>query len=148
MSDPKNDPIGEDIAATDPMVATEDWFSEARATFGDRLAAAREAAGLSQKGLARRLGVKAKTVTAWENDLAEPRANRLQMLAGLLNVSLMWLLNGEGDGVAPPGEDTLGKDARAVLLEMREVRADIDDASTRLARLEKHLKRLLEGLAP
>lgn len=133
---------------TDAEISTEDWYSDDRATFGDRLAAAREAAGLSQKSLARRLGVKARTIAAWENDLAEPRANRLQMLAGLLNVSLMWLLNGAGDGVAPPGEDTLGKDARAVLLEMREVRADIDDASTRLARLEKHLKRLLEGLAP
>ena len=85
--------------------ATNDWFSEARATFGDRLAAAREAADLSQKQLARQIGVKTRTLAAWEDDLSEPRANRLQMLAGLLNVSLMWLLNGEGDGVAPPGDE-------------------------------------------
>lgn len=126
----------------------EDWYSEQHATFGDRLAAAREAAGLSQKGLAKRLGVKAKTVSAWENDLAEPRANRLQMMAGLLNVSLMWLLNGEGDGVpAPDDAAPLARDARAVLLEMRELKADIDDAASRLGRLEKHLKRLLEAEA-
>ena len=131
-------------AATD--AATDDWYSEERATFGDRLAAAREAAELSQKNLAKRLGVKAKTVAAWENDISEPRANRLQMLAGLLNVSLMWLLNGEGDGVAPPGEEPpLSKDARAILLEMRELKGEIDDAANRLARLEKHLKRILEG---
>lgn len=131
-------------AATD--AATDDWYSEERATFGDRLAAARETAGLSQKNLAKRLGVKAKTVAAWENDISEPRANRLQMLAGLLNVSLMWLLNGEGDGVAPPGEEPpLSKDARAILLEMRELKGDICDAANRLARLEKHLKRILEG---
>ncbi|HHC29101.1 MAG TPA: helix-turn-helix domain-containing protein [Rhodobacterales bacterium] len=124
--------------------ATEDWFSEDRATFGDRLAAAREAAELTQKGLAKRLGVKAKTIAAWENDLSEPRANRLQMLAGLLNVSLMWLLNGEGEGVDPPGvEPALTHDAKAALLELRELRGDIDDAANRLARLEKHLRQLM-----
>ena len=124
--------------------ANDDWFSEERATFGDRLAAAREAASLTQKGLAKRLGVKAKTISAWENDVTEPRANRLQMLAGLLNVSLMWLLNGEGEGVDPPGsEPALTHDARAALLELRELRGDIDDASHRLARLEKHLRKLM-----
>jgi transcriptional regulator with XRE-family HTH domain len=126
-------------------IATDDWYSEERATFGDRLAAAREAADLSQKALAKRLGVKAKTIAAWENDISEPRANRLQMLAGLLNVSLMWLLNGEGEGVEPPGtEPVMSHDARTALLELRELRGDIDDAVTRLARLEKHLRKLLE----
>lgn len=126
--------------------ANADWFSEDRATFGDRLAAARETAGLSQKGLAKRLGVKAKTIAAWENDTSEPRANRLQMVAGLLNVSLMWLLTGEGEGVDPPGtEAPLSQDARSALLELRELRGDIDDAAKRLARLEKHLRKLLES---
>lgn len=125
--------------------ATDDWFSEERATFGDRLAAAREAADLTQKELAKRLGVKVKTIAAWENDLFEPRANRLQMLAGLLNVSLVWLLTGAGEGVDPPGtEKALSRDARAVLLELRELRGDIDEAGSRLARLEKHLRGLLE----
>ena len=127
-------------------IATDDWFSDEHATFGDRLAAAREAADLSQKDLAKRLGVKSKTVAAWENDLSEPRANRLQMLAGLLNVSLMWLLNGNGEGVDPPGvEPALTHDARRVLLEMRELRGDIDEAANRLARLEKNLKKLMEA---
>ncbi|SMH35209.1 helix-turn-helix domain-containing protein [Maritimibacter sp. HL-12] len=127
-------------------IVTDDWFSDEHATFGDRLAAAREAASLSQKDLAKRLGVKSKTVAAWENDLSEPRANRLQMLAGLLNVSLMWLLNGNGEGVDPPGvEPALTHDARRVLLEMRELRGDIDEAANRLARLEKNLKKLMEA---
>ncbi len=147
MTDTTTDSMSETVTAAETDSASDDWYSEERATFGDRLAAAREAADLSQKNLAKRLGVKAKTVAAWENDLSEPRANRLQMLAGLLNVSLMWLLNGEGDGVAPPGEEPpLTKDARAILLEMRELKGDIDDAANRLARLEKHLKRILEGV--
>ena len=70
------------------MNDTTDWYGPDAATFGDRIAAAREAAGMGQEKLARRLGVKLKTLHGWENDLAEPRANKLQMLAGLLNVLL------------------------------------------------------------
>lgn len=122
---------------------TDDWYSETSATFGDRLVAAREAADLSQKALAKRLGVKLKTVVAWENDLSEPRANRLQTMAGLLNVSLMWLLTGEGEGVEAPGDAGLDTDSRAILLELRELSADIDQAADRIARLEKRLRKSL-----
>lgn len=75
----------------------EDLYSENTATFGDRLAHAREAAGFDQKKLAKSLGIKTKTIRNWEDDLSEPRANRLSMLSGLLNVSLAWLLTGEGN---------------------------------------------------
>ena len=37
---------------------------------------------------------------------SEPRANRLSMLAGLLGVSVMWLLHGEGDGVEHSDKET------------------------------------------
>ncbi len=134
-----------DETDTGTEAAEEGWYSDERATFGDRLAAARDAAGLSQKDLAKRLGVKSKTIAGWENDVSEPRANRLQMLAGLLNVSLMWLLNGEGDGVAAPTEEpALNHDARLVLRQVRELRRDVDNTASRLARLEKNLARLLE----
>ena len=89
-----------------------DWYSNDIATFGDRVAAGREALGLSQKQLARKLGVAAKTVDSWEHDISEPRANKLQMLAGILNVSMPWLLTGEGDGVPHP----LGSEQNQVAL--------------------------------
>ena len=89
------------------------WFSDEAATFGDRVAAARRALGLSQERLARKLGVKLRTLANWENDMAEPRANKLQMLAGLLNVSLSWLLTGQGEGVAAPDEAEVAPDRRA-----------------------------------
>ena len=44
---------------------TDDWFSEDNATFGDRVAAAREALGLTQSQLASRLGVRLGTVQNW-----------------------------------------------------------------------------------
>ncbi len=117
-----------------------DWYSNETATFGDRLADARQAVGLSQEELAGRLGVKLKTLRAWENDISEPRANRLQMVAGLLNVSLRWLLTGEGDGLAAPGADDLPHEASAILTDMRQLQAEIARCSDRLGRLEKRLR--------
>jgi transcriptional regulator with XRE-family HTH domain len=122
-----------------------DWYSNETATFGDRVAGAREALQLSQNELAKRLGVKVKTVRGWENDMVEPRANKLQMLAGILGVSLMWLLNGEGDGLDAPLEepDPMQADLHKLLAELREVRAEVDRAADRLALTEKRLRTAL-----
>jgi transcriptional regulator with XRE-family HTH domain len=62
--------------------------------FGERLKNAREASGMSQETMANRLGVKPSTLEKWESGKLHPRANRLQMVASLLNVPLMWLLAG------------------------------------------------------
>jgi Predicted transcription factor, homolog of eukaryotic MBF1 len=121
------------------------WYSAETATFGDRAAGAREALGLTQADLARRLGVKLKTVQAWENDLAEPRANKLQMLAGLLNVSLTWLLTGEGDGLSGPDADPTEADLGAILVDMRKLRTEMTQAADRLALLEKRLRAALKA---
>lgn len=121
-----------------------DWFGPEAATFGDRVAGAREAAGMTQAQLARRLGIKKNTLSGWEQDLSEPRANRLSMLAGILNVSITWLLTGEGEGAILP-EDSAPEqvDFLAVLAEMRSIRADMRANSERLARLEKRLRALV-----
>jgi len=122
----------------------EGWFSEATATFGDRLAGAREASGMSQKDLARRLGVRLKTLQAWENDMTDPRANRLQMLAGMLNVSLRWLLTGEGDGLEEPSaKGVLGNDARGALSDLARLRAQTLVIVTEMGHLEKRMRNLL-----
>ena len=76
-----------------------DWYGPDKATFGDRLVAAREQSNLSQQDLPKRLGVKNSTIKSWENHNSEPRANRLSMLAGLLNVSITRLISAEGSGV-------------------------------------------------
>ena len=79
-----------------------DWYGPDKATSGDRLVAAREKSNLSQQDLAKRLGVKNSTIKSWENDNSKPRANRLSMLAGFLNVSITWLISAEGSGVEEP----------------------------------------------
>jgi len=116
------------------------WFSEESATFGDRLAGAREAVGLTQDEFARRLGVKLKTIEAWENDLSEPRANRLQMMAGLLNVSIRWLLTGEGVGPDEPDETEVSQDINQLLLDLRQVRMQHQQLGEALGKLEKRLR--------
>tara|TARA_A100001388_G_scaffold148052_1_gene109921 strand:- start:267 stop:776 length:510 start_codon:yes stop_codon:yes gene_type:complete len=65
-------------------------------TMGGRIQKAREARGLTVSQLARRTGVLSKTVHKWETNRSEPRANKLQLLAGVLSVPPLWLLNGEG----------------------------------------------------
>lgn len=117
------------------------WYDESAATFGDRLAGAREAAGLDTKTLADRIGVKTSVITAWENDIREPRANRLQMLSGILGVSLSWLMMGEGDGPEGPDEaGALSRDMLDLLAEMRLLRTQITQSGKKLGQLEKHLR--------
>lgn len=123
----------------------DDWFGPETATFGDRVAAARDAAGMTQTQLARRLGVKKSTVVGWENDLSEPRANKLSMMAGLLNVSIVWLLTGEGEGTEPPSEgDELSGDLAGLLIELRSLRQEMRDGAERVARIEKRVRTLIE----
>ena len=119
---------------TDDTAVTADWYHEDKATLGDRLTWAREAAGLSQQALAKRLGVKLSTLKRWEDDLAEPRANRLTLLSGLLNVSLKWLLTGQG---ADHMEGGAG--AEVSRAEVAALRGKLAEAMEMLARMEARL---------
>ncbi|SFE47628.1 Helix-turn-helix [Sulfitobacter brevis] len=121
------------------------WYGPDAATFGDRVAAAREQADMTQAVLAKRLGVRLATLRGWEDDLSEPRANRLSMLAGLLNVSMMWLINGEGEGISAP--DTAvnsNSDIAGILAEMREIRTEMLQKAARIGRLEKRLRGVVQ----
>ncbi|TMV10361.1 helix-turn-helix domain-containing protein [Ruegeria sediminis] len=127
------------------MSETADWFGPDAATFGDRVAGAREAAGMTQAQLARRLGVKKSTIVAWEDDLSEPRANRLSMMAGMLNVSIKWLLTGEGEGMEAPvdlSDETA--DLSAITAELRVLRGEMRSSAERAARLEKRVRLMME----
>ncbi len=135
-----------DSVIRDDMPDEYEWSDEA-ATFGDRLALAREHSGMDQAQLARRIGVKLQTLQNWETDRAEPRANRLQMLAGLLNVSIVWLMTGSGAGAPVPGDgigDNGPADLREFLTELREIRRLQGRLAERTGLLEKRLR----GLAP
>ena len=119
-----------------------DHFNETVATFGDRLEAARMAKGLTVESLAAKIGVEVSKVEAWENDADEPRANRIQLLAGLLNVSIVWLISGEGDGttnVADTYERPLG--VNDALGEISQLKETLSGALHKLEKLEKRLQK-------
>jgi transcriptional regulator with XRE-family HTH domain len=122
------------------------WYGPETATFGDRVAASREAADMTQAELARRLGVRLTTLQSWEDDLSEPRANRLSIMAGLLNVSMMWLINGEGEGLTEPvSEGEISPEVRSLLNELRDTRVDMLARAEHLGRLEKKLRNVLQS---
>ncbi len=117
------------------------YYGDETATLGDRIVAAREAVGYSQKKLASRLGVKLKTVQGWEEDRTEPRANKAQMMSGILGVSLVWLLSGEGEGVLEPTDTTSGsEDIQGILDEIRSLRTDMTQTTRKLSTVEKRLR--------
>ena len=118
-----------------------DWYGPDKATFGDRLVAAREKSNLSQQDLAKRLGVKSSTIKSWENDNSEPRANRLSMLAGLLNVSITWLISAEGSDVeAPKKMDAMPDELHEPLKELTVLRLNLLKNVDRINSIEKKLR--------
>ena len=131
---------------------TDGWYGSETATFGDRLSAAREAQGLTIADLARKLGVRAETIGHWEADASAPRGNRVQMLSGLLGVSLGWLLTGEGTG--PEGPDSAeapaadqARQATALVGEMQQLRREALHLGARIGAAEKRLRLVLAGEA-
>ncbi len=64
-------------------------------TLAERMIEAREARAMTQASAANRIGIRLKTLQNWESGKTQPRANRLQMLAGVLGVPLLWLMQGD-----------------------------------------------------
>jgi transcriptional regulator with XRE-family HTH domain len=118
-------------------------FEASTTTLGNRLQAARKAKGLSEAALSEKLGVPLDAIEAWEADEREPRSNRIQMLAGLLNISIMWLITGNSNGTdhieqthdRPEGiNDALG--------EITQLKETLSAALEKLENLETRLQQI------
>lgn len=62
-------------------------------TTGQRIKAARKAAGLTQKELGGKLGITYQTLAQWENDLRNPKLETLQRIAAALGTPLQELVD-------------------------------------------------------
>ena len=74
-----------------------------RTAFGQRLAAAREQAGLTQQQVARRIGVDQRVITYWERRPVALRPEQIAALADALGVPADYLLGRQTKDRAPPG---------------------------------------------
>lgn len=62
---------------------------------GDRIKAAREAAGMSQSDLARAAGIQRQYVSAWEAGSWDPGLQNLVVLSNVLDITLDKLMKEE-----------------------------------------------------
>jgi transcriptional regulator with XRE-family HTH domain len=80
---------------------------QSRTTFGERLASAREGAGLTQLQLAEKLGTTQRVITYWEREPVALRAEQLAALADSLGVTTDFLVGRETN--KPRGQGPAGK---------------------------------------
>lgn len=111
-------------------------------TLGGRIWRARDALGLSLSDLAERLGLPEETVGEWERDRAEPRADALARLAGVLSVAPSWLVAGIGEAPCAPPD---GEAMMAIQRRLDEIRRLHDDTGAAIIALEAEIAALAAG---
>jgi transcriptional regulator with XRE-family HTH domain len=104
---------------------------------GSRIRAAREALGLTQGGLAERVGVSRSAVAQWETDRSGQIRANLTRISAALGVSVGFLVTGEG---SRPPDQLETSEERALLALYRQIheggRADLLRAARRLVALQ------------
>lgn len=116
----------------------------ANPSMGSRIGQARTTQGMSLCQLAARVGVKPTTVENWERGRSEPRANKLLMLAGILNVPVLRLLDNENESAGTSGGSEAAGDLQRVHQKLEramalqaELSALLNEATVELATLQK-----------
>lgn len=87
--------LGDFLATGD---AAETTLDDADADVGSRIEQAREIAGMDRTTFGAQVGVRPETISVWESGERLPRSNKLVSIAGILGVSLSWLMIGHGQG--------------------------------------------------
>jgi transcriptional regulator with XRE-family HTH domain len=105
-------------------------------TLGGRITRARDLASLTLEEAASRIGVTDETLSEWESDRSEPRANKIMTLAGVLGVSPAWLISGAGEAPQSPGISVAVDEMSGEINRLRELAAQI---STCIETLESRL---------
>jgi len=114
-------------------------------TLGGRIGRAREMADMTHEEAAQQLGVTLETWGNWESDREEPRANRLAMLAGFLNVSAAWLLHGIGESPNSANYSEIAQELNTRLAEVEDLHTRTGEAIELLKTTIKRLNRSEES---
>ncbi len=110
-------------------------------TLGGRLSRTRESKGLAISVVARRVGVKPKTIQEWESDRSEPSVEHLALIERVLDVNLVWLLHGVGEA---PVDDVGPDPMLAIAAQMEKLQKMHADTAQIIERLQRELRRLAE----
>ena len=78
-------------------------------TIGQRIRTALQSRQMSMRALSRELAVAQPTVFKWCHDQTEPPLSKVVMMSQLLNVPLIWLINGEAEEAHPAAAQTHGE---------------------------------------
>lgn len=70
-------------------------------SFGEKIREARKAEGLTQKGLASKIGAAHNSVSDWENDKNKPDPDTIELLCGVLKISPNYLLDADTKEFSP-----------------------------------------------
>ncbi|MBB5148217.1 helix-turn-helix domain-containing protein [Ureibacillus thermosphaericus] len=96
-------------------------------TLGERLKLARERTGLKQTQVKERTNINNKTLSGYENNVSEPDAATLAILADLYGVSYKWLLTGEGSMINESNKLT-DKDSKDIAKRLQKFREEIENS--------------------
>jgi transcriptional regulator with XRE-family HTH domain len=114
-------------------------------TLGGRIEQARTALGWTPRQLATRAGVKPSTIENWERDRSEPRSNKLVMLAGILNVPVLWMLEGDSR-LRPDQPKVVFSETRTIAQKLNRAVAMQQELATLLIELSADITRLQREL--
>lgn len=109
---------------------------------GSRIQKSRSAKGLSVSQLASRIGVKPTTVEKWESGETDLRPNKLDQLAGILGVSMIWLLVGEDENIVTSVESPDFNETHMLEEKINRAEELINDLSFLLADIRAQSRRI------
>ena len=114
-----------------------DQLPDSDKEIGSRIARARAENGMTRDELGSQLGVRPATIRRWESGQATPRPNRMSTIAGILGVSVSWLLIGHGESPTADGELARIKgDLARVRRGLTDTLAEVDAMSARIDAIE------------
>lgn len=122
-------------------------------TIAHRIADARIGSDMTIEEAAEFLGVKVATLSKWESGKTTPRADKLPKIAGIYNVSLIWLIEGREDldplENSPNDLDEIGSSINRLVALQDQLSLELDDLRSKVEVLKnKTIDRLVEESLP
>lgn len=127
-------------------------FPAVLATLGARIQLARKSKKLTLEDIGKACGVSPQAVGQWENNDAKPNIDRLERLAGVLDLSVADLLSESPPATMAEAANRLARVAKSVApdkalaRELEQTSRQLDEIGDRLRQLGRRIDRLVMKL--